>query len=310
MLVKVLVEIFQTTLADINSFILQGSIWESPLIKLIEKTPAIIETAARGPLAIFALVIIALSLIGLVFFKNASVKVKVCIFVSIFASVVLLGITLFGASSTEEPASSKYTYYMKDIFKLLDLRERKQLPEDQKLINPVSKVVLINNFRLKRLKKEPHKIIFRRATTGFGIEGESVTHPENFSWVNVTEREVGLGEDPHLKRRYEMHVDLNDLAVGASTLVKNKITYINAFQTTNKEWFHTDILFPTQSLTIVLLFPDNKPCKKIRGVYKMETEGFKDYYVSKPVRFLKGRVAYWRIDKPDPGFSYQLEWEW
>ena len=310
MLVKVLAEISQITLVDTNSFILLGSIWESPLIKLIDKTPEIIDMAARSKLGIFALIIIALSLIGLTFFKDASIKVRVCIFVSMFASVVLLGFAVFGAVSTLKSAANRYPYYMKDVFKLIDLRERKQLPEDEKLKKPTSKVVLINNLRIERLKEKPRKIIFRLATTGYGIEGESVTHPENFSWTNVTKREAGLGEDLHLKKRYEMHVDLNDLAVEESTFIKNKFTYINAFQGIDREWFQTHILFPTQSLTFVLLFPSDKPCKKIWGRYKLETEGFQDYSISKPTRILNDRVVYWKINKPEIGFTYQMEWEW
>jgi hypothetical protein len=58
----------------------------------LEHVPAIIEQAARSPLGLFALMVIALSALGFVFFRGASERARVAIFVMLFAGVAAFGV--------------------------------------------------------------------------------------------------------------------------------------------------------------------------------------------------------------------------
>lgn len=70
------------------------------LSKLIDKAPEIIQEAAKSPLGLFALMIIGLSVLATIFFAQAPIGVRVCMFVLMFA-----GVTLFGATLVRTAAS-------------------------------------------------------------------------------------------------------------------------------------------------------------------------------------------------------------
>jgi hypothetical protein len=67
--------------------------------KLFENAPEIISAAAKSPLGLFALMILALAVLGFFFFRQASERTRVVVFVLMFVGVVAFGIAIFGASS-------------------------------------------------------------------------------------------------------------------------------------------------------------------------------------------------------------------
>jgi hypothetical protein len=75
----------------------------------LEHVPAIIEQAARSPLGLFALMVIALSALGFVFFRGASELARVGIFMMLFAGVAAFGVATLrsapsAAAAAEAPA--------------------------------------------------------------------------------------------------------------------------------------------------------------------------------------------------------------
>ena len=58
----------------------------------ISHIPAIIEQAAKSPLGLFALMVIALSVLGFVFFRGASERTRVAMFVLLFVGVASFGV--------------------------------------------------------------------------------------------------------------------------------------------------------------------------------------------------------------------------
>jgi len=69
----------------------------------IKTLPAIIEQASKSPLGIFALMIVLISALGYIFFKSAGPKVKVPIFLVMFAGVTAYGVAISRAASTVPP---------------------------------------------------------------------------------------------------------------------------------------------------------------------------------------------------------------
>jgi hypothetical protein len=61
---------------------------------LIEHAPQIIAEASKSSLGIFSLLIIALSIITVIFFKQATTIVKVTIFTMLLSGVVAYGVTI------------------------------------------------------------------------------------------------------------------------------------------------------------------------------------------------------------------------
>lgn len=58
----------------------------------VQHIPAIIEQAAKSPLGLFALMVIALSALGFVFFRSSSEQTRIAMFVMLFVGVVSFGV--------------------------------------------------------------------------------------------------------------------------------------------------------------------------------------------------------------------------
>ncbi|WIT10271.1 hypothetical protein PFX98_15255 [Paucibacter sediminis] len=66
--------------------------------QLFKSLPDIIKAAAQSQLGILALLVVALSILAYVFFAKAAVKIRVGIFVLLFAGVFGFGVAMFHAS--------------------------------------------------------------------------------------------------------------------------------------------------------------------------------------------------------------------
>lgn len=64
----------------------------------IEHMPAIIEQAAKSPLGLFALMVIALSILGFFFFRGAAERTRVAMFVLLFIGVASFGVAAMRAT--------------------------------------------------------------------------------------------------------------------------------------------------------------------------------------------------------------------
>jgi len=74
--------------------------------KVAESLPQIITAAAQSYLGILALLTVALSFLAYVFFAKASEKIKVGIFVLLFAGVIGFGAAMFRVSASQSVASA------------------------------------------------------------------------------------------------------------------------------------------------------------------------------------------------------------
>lgn len=68
----------------------------------VEHIPAIIEQAARSPLGLFALMVIALSILGFVFFRGAAERTRIAMFVLLFIGVASFGMAAMRATPGPE----------------------------------------------------------------------------------------------------------------------------------------------------------------------------------------------------------------
>ncbi len=71
--------------------------------QLFKSLPDIIKAAAQSQLGILALLVVALAILAYIFFAKARVKIRVGIFVLLFAGVVGFGVAMFHASDSNGP---------------------------------------------------------------------------------------------------------------------------------------------------------------------------------------------------------------
>ncbi|MEM7549952.1 MAG: hypothetical protein AAF363_09760 [Bacteroidota bacterium] len=198
-------------------------------------------------------------------------------------------------------------FWSEDSVKVINLKNRIQISEHE--ANLKSKVLETDIYNMNRFSNE-NEIVFKYATTGLEVKGRSVSHPKNSEWIDTTQNHTSPGKDSHLKKRYKLKIDLSNLAKGQTTFIQNNIEFINGFQGLEKEWFHTHIDYPTKHLTMVLLFPPDKPCKKIVGKREVGRHDFEILASNQPLIIQDGQIAYWKLKNPNLGMAYQFEWEW
>jgi hypothetical protein len=88
------------------------------------------------------------------------------------------------------------------------------------------------------------------------------------------------------------------------------VEYVDGFSGREDEWFHTHVLYATECLTLVLLFPPHKPFRAVRGLSRQHPAAPFAATPEQPVGIPEGELAYWRLPSPQTGTMYQIEWRW
>lgn len=105
--------------------------------KFFENAPKIIGEAAKSPLGLFALMILVLAVLGFFFFRGASERTRIAIFVLMFTGVTFFGIAIFHtAPPASEPMISEDTIenFGKEKLAQRQAELEKKLREMEKLL--------------------------------------------------------------------------------------------------------------------------------------------------------------------------------
>ena len=207
--------------------------------------------------------------------------------------------------------SEEGPFFSDDTVQILDMRNQKPVPQGTKS-QVKNRVVLTEHYRLWK-RADASELVFNYATYGESMEGSCISLGLNEKLKDTTGNPVSEDEGKHLKRQYEIRLNVQDVPTGKLIDVHNVVTYISAFDGQESEWFHTHVNFPTKSKCIILLFPDGQPCLNVKGLEKIGTDDEHEVdrlRVEPPLILNERKVVYWRIDNPLPGPKYRLKWEW
>jgi hypothetical protein len=169
-----------------------------------------------------------------------------------------------------------------------------------------NRAVLTDRYRFRTVG-DVRTLHFHYASTGPGIDGSCRTH--GHLWLPVTGGTQNGTRERHLNVAYQLRVELEKTAEPAVE-VENRIEYVNAFTVEDSEWFHTHVVFPTESLTLVVLFPQDKRCRSVTGSVKHHPVEPFAQAAETPMLLSGGRLVSWHLTTPQPGGTYQLDWRW
>jgi len=206
------------------------------------------------------------------------------------------------SSSCCQRCAAQAPCQVQEAVKLLDLRGWR--PAARNGHPGPSRVILEDFYRFRRVAPDVRTLHFHYATPGPRIEGRCLSHPDGAHWQSL-----GAGRDPAMKCTYRMQVRLPEAAV-EGVEVSNRLEYVDAFPDERAEWFPAPVVFPTESLTILALFAEDRPCRSVRGVYRHHPAEPPADAPKQPALLVAGRVVAWPIAAPLPGATYQLEWQW
>jgi hypothetical protein len=130
-----------------------------------ENIPAIISAAAQSILGILALIIIALSLLAYVFFKNETAKVKIVIFILLFLGTVGFGYAVLQSaenfnSDGIEPGVTTYSFV--SGFPVIDSLIKDKMEKDHDSIKSIDP-----KFRIQMVYDSPGTANRTHSSNGF-----------------------------------------------------------------------------------------------------------------------------------------------
>ena len=92
------------------------------------------------------------------------------------------------------------------------------------------------------------------------------------------------------------------------SLLQNHVEYVDAFDGPDGRQFHTHVVYPTDCLTFLIQFPEDRPSATLRGRCRRSPGGAFFLAADQPIDLGAGRMAYWRVVAPTPGETYELDW--
>ncbi len=90
------------------------------------------------------------------------------------------------------------------------------------------------------------------------------------------------------------------------------INYHDAFIHRQDWWFHTHVDYPADEISIIVLFPEKRPCKRIQ-LFQSQTPSRSSDLIPNPTfpaRFAGDTIAHFQIRPVAQGFTYKIQWEW
>jgi transcriptional regulator with XRE-family HTH domain len=217
---------------------------------------------------------------------------------------VSLGDLIRPAAGGDSVPAEQTTGVIEETVKFLDLSQHPAVPCGCRALR--GRAVLHDHYRFRRL---PTDLKFHYATTGRGIEARCVSHPRTAKWQEMTAQAATELPPMHWKHSYQLAVDV-ERTTSAPITVENRLEYVDAFRIPDREWFHTHVSDPTDSLTLLVRFPEHKPAREIRGQWKLHPASVLQDALTQPIGVPEGQLAYWRIPSPRVGATYQLDWQW
>lgn len=234
-----------------------------------------------------------------------------CIFSLILATSALLSLSSvffhwpldFRPQQTAAAPSISGDYRIEESVVVFDLRKRKRVdgttPESKEPKRRMDRVVR------QRLADAPYQI--KSGTNGKRIEQiSSPTHP------SMTTQEIFADLFPlTTKHSYTSSIPADRFPIGEGVTVETNSVFVNAFTGEEKEWAGVCPEFDTAVITIVILFPKEKPCREALAMEKpMGSNGFPYRGTTAPVVQDDGSMAVWTISKPLKGNGYFIAFKW
>jgi transcriptional regulator with XRE-family HTH domain len=160
--------------------------------------------------------------------------------------------------------------------------------------------ILVDHFRFTRYPACRSALHFPYGSVAQRAYGECLSHPELGRWHEVVDS--SYEEQP--RRGYRMQIDLSAEPAGRGGTVCNGVEYFGAFDGENGAALDVPVIWPTESLTVLVLLPEPRRCAEVRGLAR------RDSAVVQPLLLPGGKLIHWHMSSPLAGDTYQLQWRW
>jgi transcriptional regulator with XRE-family HTH domain len=161
------------------------------------------------------------------------------------------------------------------------------------------RALLVDQYRFRRFPVQRSVVCFPYMGMGGRAYGECLSHPGQGHWQEAADLGASNGKP---RRGYRMEVDISSAPAAHAETISNGIEYVGAFAGESGDALEVPVVWPTEGLTVLVLFPRGQRCRSARGR--------PDGAPTQPLIMPGGKLASWRINSPPVGTTYRLEWEW
>jgi hypothetical protein len=223
----------------------------------------------------------------------------------IFMGLNLLASALVGATSYFAPSQqtgentsvlAADTYLVEHTSYLVDLT--KWTPTS---LGPV--VVTRSDYVQKISAKREKDYILPYFTTGKNIDWKPLTDLTEQSFIQTNEPGTsGV--------HYDYHLPIGNEPMGSHHLVSNQFTFPTGFHDPEHEWWQASAAYPTEVISVVIRFPDDKPCQQIK-VFKIAGIKAKELVTdNRAVRTDGGHIVTWVGLNVEGNSRVEFDWDW
>jgi hypothetical protein len=141
-------------------------------------------------------------------------------------------------------------------------------------------------------------------TTGTSIDAKFLSHSIQPDFDGPTEQHGAAG------KHYLYKIAIGGQPPGYTELVSTMFTFPNGFKDANSEWWQASIAYPSKTVSVVIRFPANKPCKRI-SVFKIPGIGDqKPIKENEPVLSNEKMIANWVGLDFEGKSRIEFNWDW
>ncbi len=170
------------------------------------------------------------------------------------------------------------------------------------------RVTVYSRFAFRQLPDDRDHLTFYCATLGKGVRARCTSH-SNYQFFDITDPDTPL-DRRHLARQGELKIALDGLDRASPVVFEVEYEYIDAYTNPQGDWDHVHVVYPTDRLTFLLLFPNDKPCTKISGIWNEGHAAKLNPHLIQPCRYADGHLVYWQVRDARPPQTYEIRWTW
>lgn len=252
----------------------------------------------------FLLSLLAFWLIHLEQTRPGNPRKRILQAIYIFMALNLLASVLVGATDYFAPVQevsantgtlAADSYLVEHTSYLVDLT--KWTPE------PPGPVVVTRSDFVRKVSNKQEDYVLPYFTTGKSIEWKPLTDSTEQTFIE--KHEPGTSGV-----HYDYRLPIGKEPMGHYQLVSNQFTFPTGFRDPQREWWQASAAYPTRVISVVIRFPDSKPCRDIK-VYKIAGIKARELITDNlAVKTDGGRIVTWVGLNVEGNSRVEFDWEW
>jgi hypothetical protein len=112
-------------------------------------------------------------------------------------------------------------------------------------------------------------------------------------------------------KHYLYKIRVGDEPAGFTETVSTMFAFQTGFPNPTNEWWQASVAYPSKTISVVIRFPENKPCKKISAFRMQGIRGDKQpLRKNEPLVSNEGAIVTWVGLNIDGNSRIEFDWEW